>query len=135
MTHPDPEGLTTAEWLRAGTRHEQRLPHIEPADLDDTARIVIGRLIYQQHPKLDEEIVSQLADGWSRVGIPLHDVVVWLDALGIAGFSNAADCRARGLRAGHLGTAVVGVTLGARLRRGETVDEVLALASPGLFRR
>ncbi len=95
----------------------------QPSAADLTLRIVRAHA-----PGLQRTAALKLAEQWVRCGCSLLELQLWIDALGLYAASAAGRCAERGVSLAALETVVDGMHVRRRLRGGESVDSVLALA-------
>jgi L-alanine-DL-glutamate epimerase-like enolase superfamily enzyme len=79
-------------------------------------------------PRLQREEARKLAKQWVEKGFDAAQIRLWAQEFGIHGHHQAALCWARGLSAASLRIKLNGIALSQRIRGGESVDSVLALA-------
>ncbi|GAA2984745.1 hypothetical protein GCM10010519_18980 [Streptomyces lactacystinicus] len=93
-----------------------------------TAEDMILRSVRVCCPSLAPGQAVDVARQWVRSRCSLLELEGWIAALGVHGASVAAACVERGLSVSSLDVVVDGMHVRRRLRAGESVDGVLALA-------
>ncbi|MFG2698846.1 hypothetical protein [Kitasatospora sp. NPDC048407] len=113
-------GSPTDRRPRPGGRSRRAQPSVED---------LVLRAVRVCCPSLVPGRAVEVARQWVRSGCPLLELEEWMAALGVHGASVASDCLERGLSVRVLDVVVDGMHVRRRLRGGESVDSVLALAA------
>ncbi|MFJ1796843.1 hypothetical protein [Kitasatospora griseola] len=104
---------------RLGGRSRQAQPSVED---------LVLRAVRACCPSLVPARAVEVARQWVCSGCSLLELEGWMARLGVHGAPVAADCVERGLSVASLDVVVDGMHVRRRLRAGESVDSVLALA-------
>ncbi|GGV47586.1 hypothetical protein GCM10010495_76560 [Kitasatospora herbaricolor] len=122
---PSPRRQTTRPSAsRAPGKHERSRSRRPQPSVED----LVVRTVQGCAPGLPRAKALDLARQWIRSGCSLLELEGWIAALGLHSAYAAARCLQLGLSLGSLDVVVDGMHVRRRLRGGESVDSVLALA-------